>query len=424
MLRHVARAAPKHRILVLGTYRDVELDRQHPLTDALGILRREAEYECIALKGLDTAAVGTLLETAAEQHVDPALAQAIGAETDGNPFFIREVLMHLVEEGKLYRQDGRWQSRVSSTADLGIPEGVRQVIMRRLSRLPDNANRLLTAASAFNGGFRFDVVAEVAGLEEVVALDAVDHALAAQLLRSTEAADTYDFTHALIRHTLYNELSPSRQVRLHRQIAEAMEHRYADAAPAAAHGGIAEHAAEVAYQYHRSAALPGAERGVAHALAAVERAEAAYAPDEAASLLRTAIELIPSSDPRRPRLLGRLAQYLIRLNLPLIIVDTTGALVFFNEAAEPILGRRFEATGEIRRGEWTELFEPTRDDGSPVPIEEQPLFLANERRRPVHARAWIRALDGVRRQIEGIAFPLLGHDDRFLGAAGIFWEVE
>jgi class 3 adenylate cyclase/PAS domain-containing protein len=424
MLRHIARVALRHRILLLGTYRDVEVDRQHPLSDALSALRREVEYDCIVLKGLDAAAVGTLLETLADQHVNPALVQAISAETEGNPFFLREVLLHLVEEGKLYRADGQWQSRVSSIADLGIPEGVRQVVTRRLSRLSANANQLLTAASAFNGAFRLDVAATVAGLDEAAALDAVDQALATQLLRPSEGADTYDFTHALVRHTLYTELSPSRQLRLHRQIAEALDRLYSHSAPGAGQGEIGEHAAEVAYQYQLSGALPGAERGVAHALAAVERAEAAYAFDEAASFLRTAIQLMPPTDPRRPRFLGRLAQSLIHLSLPLLIVDSSGALVFFNEAAEPILGRRFEETGEIRRGEWSALFQPTRHDGSPVPPEEQPLFVAVQHRRPVHACAWIRGLDGVRRQVEGIALPLLGHGDQFLGAAGIFWEVK
>ena len=136
MMRHIARGAKQHRLLVLGAYRDVELDRQHPLADALSALRREVEYERILLKGLDQAEVGTLLSTLAEQDVNPELVLAISDETDGNPFFIREVLAHLVEEGKLYREDGVWRNREGSIADLGIPEGVRQVITRRLSRLP------------------------------------------------------------------------------------------------------------------------------------------------------------------------------------------------------------------------------------------------------------------------------------------------
>jgi predicted ATPase len=115
---------PRHRVLVLGCYRDVELDRQHPLADALGALRREAPYERVVLRGLDVGGVGALLEAVAQQEPNPALVRALSDETDGNPFFLREVLIHLVEEGKLYRDGGQWRSRVTSVAELGIPEGV------------------------------------------------------------------------------------------------------------------------------------------------------------------------------------------------------------------------------------------------------------------------------------------------------------
>lgn len=111
------------------------------------------------------------------------------------------------------------------------------------------------------------------------------------------------------------------------------------------------------------------------------------------------------------------------LQTPILLVDVAGNLVYFNEAAEPIVGRRFEETGTIRRGEWSNLFTPTDDDGTPVPREQQPLFIATQLRRPAYRRSWIRGLDGAKRQIEGIAIPLLGVGDRFIGAAGIFWEV-
>src|SRR5438876_5447798 len=137
MLRHVARAVARHRMLVLGLYRDVELDGQHALADALGARRREAPYARVALKGLDVAGVGALLEAMAQHEPNPALVRAISDETDGNPFFIREVLIHLVEEGKLYGDGGRCNSRVTSIGDLGIPEGVREVITCRVSRLAD-----------------------------------------------------------------------------------------------------------------------------------------------------------------------------------------------------------------------------------------------------------------------------------------------
>jgi class 3 adenylate cyclase len=301
MLRHVARFAGRGRVLLVGAYRDVELDRQHPLADALAGLKRETEYERIALRGLLEAEVARLLETIAAQQVPEALVRAIHAETEGNPFFIREVLLHLVEEGKLQRSEGRWRSDYS-VEELGIPEGVRQVIGRRLSRLSEDANRLLVAASGFQGRFHFEVAARAAGLGEAAALDGLDEALEAQLVRATDEAEVYDFSHALIRHTLYGEMSPSRQVRLHRRIAEEMERAWG--------GRAGERAGEIARQWHRSAALPGAEAGVPHCLVAAGSAEKAAAHQEAASQLRMALDLLPEADPRRPRVLARLARAL------------------------------------------------------------------------------------------------------------------
>jgi len=171
---------------------------------------------------------------------------------------------------------------------------VRQVVGRRLSRLSDEANRLLGAASGFNGAFRFEVARGAAGLEEMTALDALDETLEAQLLRPAGEADVYDFTHALIRHTLYSEMNPSRQVRLHRRIAEELERVLGERA--------AERAGEIAQQYVQSSVLPGAERGVPHCMEAAKRASRAAAHEEAASFLRMALELLPEGDARSPRI--------------------------------------------------------------------------------------------------------------------------
>lgn len=297
MLRHVARFVARNRILITGAYRDVEIDRQHPLADALGALRRETNYERLVLKGLDAGEIGQLIETIADQDVPEALVKTISSETEGNPFFVREVLMHLVEEGKIFHEAGRWTTQLT-IEEMGIPEGIRQVIGRRLSRLTADANALLAAASAFNGVFHLPIAASVAGLSETTALSAIDQTLGAQLIRPGAEPDSYAFTHALIRHTLYTELSSSRQVRLHRKIAQAMERVWGARAT--------EHCAELAFHYARSAALPGAEHGADHAIAAADRAEAMYALDEVVSFLRIALELLLPNDLRRPRLLGRL----------------------------------------------------------------------------------------------------------------------
>ncbi|HKE12624.1 MAG TPA: AAA family ATPase, partial [Myxococcota bacterium] len=298
LLRHLSRFLSRHPVLIFGAYRDVELDRQHPLGDALAALRREVEVERIGLLGLPQEAVTELLQAIARHEVPANFVEAITAETGGNPFFLREVLLHLLEEGKVEREAGRFTSRLLSIQAMGIPEGVRQVIGRRLSRLSEEGNRLLAAASGCAGLFRFELAAAVADLDERRALDALDEALEAQLVRTTGDPEIYDFTHALIRHTLYGEMNPARQVRLHRRLAEEMEGRYGAQA--------AEHALEIAQQWHRSAVLPGAERGVAHCLTAADRAEQAAAHEETAMALRMALDLLPANNAQRPRLLARL----------------------------------------------------------------------------------------------------------------------
>jgi class 3 adenylate cyclase/tetratricopeptide (TPR) repeat protein len=298
VVRHVARFAPRHRLLLLGAYRDVEVTLQQPLTDTLGALPRETTYEHLALPGLDGTEVGQLLEAVADQEVPASLVTAITAETSGNPFFIREVLLHLIEEGRIVRCGGEWISSLP-IEQVGIPQGVRQVIQRRLARLSEAANRLLRAAAGFSGSVRFDLVSRVASLDEEDALDAIDEALGAQLLRPASDAEHIDFTHALVRHTLYAELSQPRRVRLHRRIAEAMEQVYGNRA--------GEHADEIARHYHQSVSLPGAERGVSHALVAAASAEGSAAFAEASEYLRMALALSSPSEPRRPRMLARLA---------------------------------------------------------------------------------------------------------------------
>jgi class 3 adenylate cyclase/tetratricopeptide (TPR) repeat protein len=298
MLRHVARFAARNRVLLLGAYRDADVTPPQPLADALGALPRETNYEQVTLVGLDRTEVEQLLEAVADQTVSAAFVAAITAETSGNPFFIREVLLHLVEEQKIVHHEGHWTS--SLTVDhLGIPQGVRQVIQRRLARLSEAAKSLLRAAAGFSGSFRLDLAAGVAGLQEADALDALDEGLAAQLLRATSDAESFDFTHALVRHTLYAELISSRQVRLHRQIAETIEQVCGDRA--------VDHAGEIARHYHQSASLPGAECGVAYSLVAAQRAEEGAAFAEAAEYLHIALALCDRADPRRPRVLARLA---------------------------------------------------------------------------------------------------------------------
>ena len=130
LLRYLAGLSPRHRLLILGAYRDVDLERGHPFGDALGVLPRETDYEHIALHGLDAEGTTQLLSALGGQDVDEKVGAAWLRETDGNPFFIRELLRHFVEEGKVYRgPDGRWTTD-RPLRELGVPKGVRDVIAR------------------------------------------------------------------------------------------------------------------------------------------------------------------------------------------------------------------------------------------------------------------------------------------------------
>ncbi|HEV8623842.1 MAG TPA: AAA family ATPase [Acidimicrobiia bacterium] len=304
LLRHLARFAARHRLLVVGTFRDAEVDRDHPMSDALGAFPRDTTYDLLRLEGLGAEAIGDLLVAVANQDVNPAIVADFTEETAGNPFFLQEALRHLIEEGKLYRDaEGRWTAD-QRIRDLGIPESVRAVIGRRLARLSERANRLLAVAATFEGTFRIGIAAEAAELSEMEALDAVDEALAAQLARPGAEADTCTFAHPLVRDTIYEELSGPRRLRLHRRVAEALE-------AACGPGRSPVQAGEIASQYHRSAGIPGAERGVEPALEAAAYAEANGAHDEAAGFLRMALGLLPEGDPRRPAVMGRLGITLI-----------------------------------------------------------------------------------------------------------------
>jgi PAS domain-containing protein len=117
----------------------------------------------------------------------------------------------------------------------------------------------------------------------------------------------------------------------------------------------------------------------------------------------------------------QLASYLA---MPMFIVDPKGTLIFYNEAAELILGRRFEEAGEMPASEWSVAFTATDEKGVPLPAREQPLTIAFAERRPIHGRLWLRGLDNVRRLIEATCFPLFGQAGRYLGAVAITWEVK
>ena len=181
MLAHLSHFVGASSMLVLGAYRDAEVDPKHPLAPALAQIRRSGSFETLTLKGLNSAELSEMFSMIGDHDAPSALVQAIESETGGNPFFVREVLLHLMEEGKLFHQ-GQWIADLK-IEELAITQGVREVIERRLLRLSEAGRELLRIAATFNGAFDFDIAAAVAELDEETALSAIDEALSAQLLR-------------------------------------------------------------------------------------------------------------------------------------------------------------------------------------------------------------------------------------------------
>jgi class 3 adenylate cyclase/tetratricopeptide (TPR) repeat protein len=288
LLRQIVAQGSSIPAMVLGTYRDTDLSREHPLTALLADLHREQGVERIKLTGLQATDVLGLMEAAAGHELDEdgrALAGEITRETAGNPFFTGEVLRHLTESGAIVQeqQNGRWRV-VGEVTELGLPQSVREVVGRRVERLGPDARTALSAAAVIGRDFDLDLLSEVVELPEDRLLDLLEQGVAASLLReSPERAERFTFAHGLVEHTLYEDLGRARRARLHKRVAVALEEQCGDE-PGERLGELAAHWAAAVVSADPAKAIHYAQRAAEHALAQL-------APDEAARWYRQALEL-------------------------------------------------------------------------------------------------------------------------------------
>ncbi len=377
LLHSLARFVPRSHLMVVGAYRDVEVEpsRGHPLTELLANLHRQDAYHHILLRGLAQDEVAEYLAHWAGQALPVGLVESIYAQTDGNPFYVREVFRHLLEERKILQRSGRWSTDFS-LGELGIPEGVRRVVERRVACLSEETGRMLRLAAAFRGTFGFRSLQALMELPEEVLLGCLDEALAAGLVSVVDLEPPmYDFAHAIVRQTLYDRLNPDRRARLHRRIARALREVYA--------GHESRHAAEIAVQYHASIGLPGEGEGVPYALAAAEQASAGYAHERAVTFLRMGRDLSAESEA------GVRADVLCKL-----AVAEAEALQLMEgrETAEEALAAMLEAGAEpVERAAFLALVGRALKDGGAEPSLWEPLVergisLCGERRDLAWAR--------------------------------------
>ena len=295
LLRHMLRSDERMRLLVVATYRDTETTHGEPFGDFLADLSRIEGTERLLMIGLDADGVAALLEAALGHGLDAdgvAMAEAIRRETDGNCFYVAEVLRHLAESGAFEERNGRW-SATAAAASIPIPEGVRDVIARRLSRLPEATNRVLATAAV--AGLEFDpsVVGAAGGFGEEELLDALEAAVAARLVAELPGAVPRNrFAHALVRSTLYDDLTAARRRALHRRTAEAIEILQTD--------HLDDHLPALAHHWSH-AGSPG--KAAVYAARAGDRALAQLANDEAVGFYADALRLVGEGDPRQLELL-------------------------------------------------------------------------------------------------------------------------
>jgi eukaryotic-like serine/threonine-protein kinase len=268
LLQYLMRNLREEKLLVLGAYREAELDRSHPLAAALVEWNRQRIATRIALQRLPLDATTEMLATLfGQETVSPDFAAALQRETEGNPFFVEEVIKTLIEQGQIYREGADWQRR--DVAELVIPQSIRAAVSRRLDRLSEGCTRVLHTAAALGKGFGYTELAAIADTGEDELLDALDEATAAQVVRA-EAEGTFIFTHDKIREVLVDELNPIRRRRLHQRIGEGLERLLGDEA--------ATRAQDLAHHFVLSGDLA---RGMEYSLMAGSAAEKVFAQDEA-----------------------------------------------------------------------------------------------------------------------------------------------
>jgi DNA-binding SARP family transcriptional activator/tetratricopeptide (TPR) repeat protein len=284
LLRHVFRNIDPAKAGIVGIYIDTEVPAGPWMRQSLADLRSDRSVETVHLEGLSEDGVEELVRSWPRVPVE--LVPQLFKLTDGNPLFLEEMLDHLGEQEV---GEGTGQGDSPLSADLEPPEAIRELVARRVSRLPEEVVYLLQAAAVAGQEFEASIVAEAAALNPDQQLDAFDRAEESRLLRRTGGLvrDRYAFTHGLVRDAIYGELLRGRRVRYHHKIALATERLHGES--------IDRYVNELAHHFYMGAALAGADKAVRYCIAAGGRALRLLAFEEAVGHLTRALEVAETS---------------------------------------------------------------------------------------------------------------------------------
>jgi len=318
LLEFVMAEAGASRLMVLGTYRDAEVTRLHPLSNTLAQLHRHAHVQRLLLGGFSAAETAEFAAAAAGV-ASTELASALHDQTEGHPLFLAELARDILQT-----RDMRPANSASAPlAVRRVPKGVREVIGARLNRLTPPCVRALQNAAVIGREFRFDLLCRLLeDIPEEQCLAAMQEARMASLIDESAEAGAYQFAHALVRDTLYDELPALPRARLHQRIAAALEMQY--------EGDLTPCLSALAHHYHAAGPAGDVAKAIEYATRAAERATAMQAHEEAVRhymFACGALTTAASADAQRCRLLLGLG------NAQNSAGDSALALVTFADAA-------------------------------------------------------------------------------------------
>jgi DNA-binding winged helix-turn-helix (wHTH) protein/tetratricopeptide (TPR) repeat protein len=269
VLEHVASSLRRHRILLIATLREEPRERTHPLARTLPLLARLPHATTLTLDRLSRDEVAELLHRRIGRPAPARLVADLLARTEGNPLFLHEALRLLEDQGQLAHPElvARW--RLDQ-----LPVRTRDVVQRRLQTLSEEGHALLEGAAVLGRSFRVPEVAALAGRSPQEALDLLDQAVAAGMLRPAAPPGSYRFAHPLFLEVTYTDLPPGRRARLHLQAADVLE---------TFHGGARELVlSELARHLHLALGAADPDRAMLAAVEAAERARRVRAFEQAA----------------------------------------------------------------------------------------------------------------------------------------------
>ena len=282
LLHYLARGVYREQLLLLGAYRDTDIDERHPLFPVLTELNRERLLQSAQLKRMSFDEVSEMIKRLLEQDdVSREFCELVYEKTRGNPFFVEEVVKSLKEEGVIYREENKY--KIKEVSEIEFPKTVKGVVKARISRLDEECQNVLTLASFIGNDFTFEALCGVTGVEESKLLEIIEKILKTGLFkhRVIHGEDVCFFADIIVRDVVYEEVSPFRRKKLHNVVGCALEKVYAKK--------IDEHLGELAYHF-----LEGGdkEKAFEYFSKAGEMAQKVYAHNEAFSYLQHALELL------------------------------------------------------------------------------------------------------------------------------------